>query len=159
MLKATKHKHQVCHISAHSAGSGSWNGSLLAALQLWFTPSSQRCFSAVWHMLSGMSAEMRRGPKCKAISCLFYCKAQPCCLPIVWLPQVICQAWQAPYYFLTFDCPLCHSTTLLLCHVISLILLTSSERYLAIYNGGNVSCQKMVPGNGMWETQRKLKWE
>lgn len=30
--------------------------------------------------------------------------------------------------------------------------------YLVICNGGNVSCQKMVPGNGVWERQRKLEW-
>lgn len=73
--------------------------------------------------------------------------------------QVICQASRAPYYFLPFDCPLCHGATLLSCHVISLILLTSSEQYLVICNGGNVSCQKMVPGNRVPERQRKLKWE
>ena len=73
--------------------------------------------------------------------------------------QVICQAWRAPYYFLPFDCPLCHSATLLSCHVINLIHLTSSEQYLVICNGGNVSCQKMVPGNRVWERERKLKWE
>lgn len=44
------------------------------------------------------------------------------------------------------DCPLCQSATLLSYHVINLILLTPSEQYLAIYNGGNVFCHKMVLG-------------
>lgn len=59
-----------------------------------------------------------------------------------------------PIIFCHFD-----SATLLSCHVINLILLTSSEQYLVICNGGNVSCQKMVPGNRVWERERTLKCE
>lgn len=62
-----------------------------------------------------------------------------------------------PIIFCLSDCPLCQSATLLSCHVINLILLTPSEQYLAIYNGGNVFCHKMVLGKKVWESERKLQ--
>lgn len=76
-------------------------------------------------------------PLCSSAMLLAYCTAPS---------KLSVRPSRAPYYFLPFDCPLCHGATLLSCHVISLILLTSSEQYLVICNGGNVSCQKMVPG-------------
>ena len=157
-MKATKNNHPVCHISAHFAG---WaeKRSLRAAcscdsqyLRIDIFPQCDICYL-------GCQLKWEDGWNVKPFPACSIVQLSLVAHLLYGFLQVICQAWQAPYYFLPFDCPLCHSATLLLCHVISLILLTSSEQYLAICNSSNVSCQKMVPGNRVWEREGKLKSE
>lgn len=67
-------------------------------------------------------------------------------------PELSVRAWQVPHYFLPFDSPISPNTPSTMAqqfvspHMINLNPLTSSQWYLLICDGGNVSCQYIVSG-------------
>lgn len=128
LMKATKNNRKVCCVSAHFVGCVEMKSfCLLTACNC---DSHWLCldiFFQQWDMCYlGCQLKWEDSWNAKPFPACSIVKLSLVARLLCGFLQVICQARQATYYFLPFDCPLCPGATLLQCHVIGLILLTSS---------------------------------